>query len=94
MNLDQLVTFRNQLQKAYDSSVIAQEIDKNYQRLINLTDDADPDLQQHLIAVADEHKNVKQYLDTTSSNILNLLTIVQEKIDLAATKLFTDNYNL
>jgi SAM-dependent methyltransferase len=94
MNLDQLVTFRNQLQKAYDSSVIAEEIDKNYQRLINLTDDADPDLQQHLIAVADEHKNVKQYLDTTSSNILNLLTIVQEKIDLAATKLFTDNYNL
>jgi SAM-dependent methyltransferase len=94
MNLDQLVTFRNQLQIAYDSSVISEEIDKNYQRLINLTDDADPEIQQHLIAIADEHTNVKQYLDATSSNILNLLTIVQEKIDIAATKLFTDNYNL
>jgi SAM-dependent methyltransferase len=94
MNLCQLVTLRNHLQIAYDSSIITEEIDKNYQRLINLTDDADPDLQQQIKAVADEHTNVKQYLDTTSYNISNLLSVVQEKIDLLATKFFTDNYEL
>jgi cyclopropane fatty-acyl-phospholipid synthase-like methyltransferase len=94
MNLDQLVTLRNQLQIAYDSSVITEEINKNYQRLINLTDDIDSELQQQILAIADEHKNVNQYLDTTSSNIFSLLSNIQEKIDLLAKKLFSDNYEL
>jgi len=94
MNLDQLVTFRNQLQIAYDSSVIVTEIDKNYQRFINLTDKVDSEIQQRLLAIADEHKNVKQYLDTTSSNIFSLLSHAQEKIDLLAKKLFSNNYEL
>jgi len=94
MNLEQLVTFRNQLQIAYDSSVIVTEIDKNYQRFINLTDKVDSEIQQRLLAIADEHKNVKQYLDTTSSNILSLLSHAQEKINLLAKKLFSNNYEL
>jgi cyclopropane fatty-acyl-phospholipid synthase-like methyltransferase len=94
MNLEQLVTFRNQLQIAYDSSVIVTEIDKNYQRFINLTDKVDSEIQQQLLAIADEHKNVKQYLDTTSSNILSLLSHAQEKINLLAKKLFSNNYEL
>jgi len=94
MNLEQLVTFRNQLHIAYDSSVIVTEIDKNYQRFINLTDKVDSEIQQQLLAIADEHKNVKQYLDTTSSNILSLLSHAQEKIDLLAKKLFSNNYEL
>lgn len=94
MNLEQLVTFRNQLQIAYDSSVIVTEIDKNYQRFINLTDKVDSEIQQRLLAIADEHKNVKQYLDTTSSNILSLLSNAQEKINLLAKKLFSNNYEL
>jgi SAM-dependent methyltransferase len=94
MNLCQLVTLRNQLQKAYDSSVIADEIDKNYQRLINLSDTNDTEIQQQLTLVADDHRNIKQYLDSTASNIETLLHTVQSKIDQLATKLFTENYNL
>lgn len=94
MNLHQLVTLRNQLQKAYDSSVIVDEIDKNYQRLINLSDTIDTEIQQQLILVADEHKNIKKHLDSTSSNIETLLGTVQNKINQLATTLFTENYNL
>jgi len=94
MNLCQLVTLRNQLQKAYDSSVIADEIDKNYQRLINLSDAIDTEIQQQLILVADEHKNIKHYLDSTASNIETLLGTVQIKINQLAIKLFSENYNL
>jgi len=94
MNLCQLVTLRNQLQKAYDSSVIANEIDKNYQRLINLSDTIDTEIQQQLILVADEHKNIKHYLDSTASNIETLLGTVQNKINQLAINLFSENYNL
>jgi SAM-dependent methyltransferase len=94
MNLCQLVSLRNQLQKAYDTSVIADEIDKNYQRLINLSDIIDTEIQQQLILVADEHKNIKKHLDSTASNIETLLGTVQSKIDQLASKLFTENYNL
>ena len=60
MTLYQLVYLRNQLRRAFDSSVIAEEINKNYNRLLVVAEDkesdVEPELKDKIINVANIHK--------------------------------------
>ena len=48
MTLYQLVYLRNQLRRAFDSSVIAEEINKNYNRLLVVAEDKESDVEPEL----------------------------------------------
>lgn len=94
MNLYQLVTLRNQLQKSYNTSVIEQEIKINSTRLYNLIDETDDDLKNQILLIARDNENLIENFYIISNQVSDLLTKVQDKIDELATKLFSDNYDL
>jgi len=94
MNLCQLVTLRNQLQIAYDTRLIKQEIDSNQSRLAELAKNIDNDLSTKILNIATQNENLYTYLDDVSNHVANLLIEIQTQIDQLASKLFSNNYEL
>jgi SAM-dependent methyltransferase len=94
MKLHELVDFRNQLQKVFDSSIIKSEIDNNCSRLYNLGNKVDIEWKQIINHISKEHTNILEPLDTTQTQISELIQKVQERIDTLANKFFTKNYVL
>jgi hypothetical protein len=94
MNLCQLVTLRNQLQIAYDTRLIKQEIDSNQSRLVELAKNIDNDLSTKILNIATQNENLYTYLDDVSNHVANLLIEIQTQIDQLASKLFSNNYEL
>jgi SAM-dependent methyltransferase len=94
MNLCQLVTLRNQLQIAYDTRLIKQEIDSNQSRLVELAKNIDNDLSTKILNIATQNENLYSYLDDVSNHVANLLIEIQTQIDQLASKLFSNNYEL
>ena len=96
MTLYQLVYLRNQLRRAFDSSVIAEEINKNYNRLLVVAEDkesdVEPELKDKIINVANIHKESYRLSEQTSQDVANILEIIQKKIDNLAFELFENNY--
>jgi phospholipid N-methyltransferase len=94
MNLYQLVTLRNQLQLAYNTSLIKQEIASNHTRLTELIKDTDENLSTKILDITEQNTNLYTYLDEITSQVSSLLVEIQSQIDELATKLFTNNYEL
>lgn len=94
MNLHQLVTLRNQLHRAYDTSLIKQEIDSNRTRLTDLINDTDENLTAKILNIEAQNMHLYTHLDDISKQVSNLLEEIQNQIDQLATKLFSDNYEL
>lgn len=96
MTLYQLVYLRNQLRRAFDSSVISEEINKNYNRLLIVAEDTESNVEQEIkdkiINVANIHKESYRLSEQTSQDIANILEIIQKKIDNLAFELFENNY--
>jgi SAM-dependent methyltransferase len=94
MKLHQLVRLRNQLSLSLDLTIIEEELDKNCQRLETLTQEIDPELEQKITAVAQQHNNIKSLLERDKSQLDELITTIQDKINSLSTNFFAENYQL
>jgi hypothetical protein len=94
MNLHQLVTLRNELQKAFNTSIIRQEIETNYLRLQHLSENIDVEFTDKILSIAVEHRQFHQQLDKQTLDIADAVQLVQSKIDDLSSKFFGANYQL
>lgn len=94
MNLPELVSLRNQLSGALEVTTLNLEIEKNYARLINLTNNADNDIAECINAIALQHKQIEELLHRDCEQISNTVRLIQEKIDALSIKFFAENYQL
>lgn len=94
MNLYQLVTLRNQLQKVFDASTIKTEVDANCSRLNNLKNGIEPDWQNTIDGICQGHVDISRQLCETEKQIDELIQNIQFKINSLATKFFSENYVL
>lgn len=92
MNLEKLVFLRNELRDALDTITIRLEIEKNTQRLTNLTIDADQEFQDQIFSVIDNHKTINLQLEKNLSDIESLIQCVQDKINQISVNFFAENY--
>jgi hypothetical protein len=94
MKLNELVRLRNQLADAIEISILNNEIEKNYARLLNLTIDIDEDLSHGITELANNHKDISVLYQRDCDQLKNLLLIIQEKINQQSLKFFAENYQL
>lgn len=91
MKLNELVRLRNQLVEVLEISTLNIEIEKNYSRLINLSNVVDEDLYSKIISLANNHKQINL---TLKSDYDSLLSVVQDRIDQVSAHFFEENYQL
>ena len=94
MKLNELVSLRNQLAGALDSSILNLELEKNCSRLLNLVNDIDPVIANGITNLANDHKDIALLYQRDHEQLTNLLLIIQEQINQLATKFFEENYQL
>lgn len=94
MKLNELVRLRNQLSHALDTSILELELEKNSSRLLNLTENIDPELVQSITAIADNHKSISSLFHRDINQITELLSQIQNKINLLSSRFFAENYQL
>lgn len=94
MKLNELVQLRNQLRKALNITIIQSEIESNYARLKNLTEDIDKNISSIILETADNHKKHFEYFLKDVEQIQSTIDLVQSKIDELSTKFFAENYQL
>jgi SAM-dependent methyltransferase len=94
MKLFELINLRNKLRISLNTSIIYKEIDDNYSRLINLTENIDNELAEDIVFAAETHLQRKDNLETDTTNIKDILLKINEKIDILTKKFFQDNYQL
>jgi|GEM_PF-6591649 len=92
MKLHELVRLRNQLANALQYSALFDELEKNYSRLVVLTEDIDQDLSSSINSIAEEHISIKNYLERDQNQLQQILTNIQQKINQLSTQFFADNY--
>jgi hypothetical protein len=63
MKLHELVSLRNQLANALEFTALNNELEKNYSRLLNLTNEIDQDLSVNIHSLANEHLDIKNLFD-------------------------------
>jgi SAM-dependent methyltransferase len=94
MKLNELIRLRNQLADAIDTSILNLELEKNYNRLLNLTYDIDTDLSISITQIAHDHKNINALYQRDVDKIKDLLLVIQDKINTLAINFFAENYQL
>jgi hypothetical protein len=94
MKLNELVRLRNQLADAIEVSTLNIEIEKNYNRLLNLTTDIDEDLVQGIVEIANDHKDIGLLYQRDCDKLQNLLASIQDKINQLSLQFFAENYQL
>lgn len=92
MKLHELVRLRNQLANALEFTALNNELEKNYSRLLNLTNEIDQDLSINLHSLANEHLAIKNLFERDQTQVQTLLTAIQEKINQLSTQFFAENY--
>lgn len=94
MKLYELVRLRNQLADAIKISILTDELEKNYSRLLNLTIDIDEDLAHGITKLANDHRDISLLYQRDCDNLTNLLAVIQEKINQQSLQFFAENYQL
>ena len=92
MKLHELVSLRNQLANALEFTALNNELEKNYSRLLNLTNEIDQDLSVNIHSLANEHLAIKNLFERDQTQVQTLLTAIQEKINQLSTQFFAENY--
>jgi SAM-dependent methyltransferase len=92
MKLNELVRLRNQLSDALEITALNIELEKNYDRLLNLTLDIDSDIATGINNLAHNHKNISILFQRDQEQLSLVLSSIQEKIDHLSTQFFSDNY--
>jgi SAM-dependent methyltransferase len=92
MKLHELVSLRNQLANALEFTALNNELEKNYSRLLNLTNEIDKDLSVNIHSLANEHLAIKNLFERDQTQVQTLLTAIQEKINQLSTQFFAENY--
>ena len=92
MKLNELVRLRNQLSNALEITALNIELEKNYERLLNLTFDIDDDIATNISNLAHNHKNIGNLFQRDQEQLSLVLSLIQEKIDNLSTQFFSDNY--
>jgi SAM-dependent methyltransferase len=92
MKLNELVRLRNQLASALETTALNSELEKNYSRLLNLSNDIDTDLSIGIIDLANEHLAIKNVFERDLTQLQVLLAKIQEKINEQSTQFFAENY--
>lgn len=94
MKLNELVGLRNQLSQALNLSILFEEIDKNCQRLNNLSQQTDEDLEQKISALVHQHTGLYALFERDKAQLDELVSLIQDKINFLSTKFFEENYQL
>lgn len=92
MKLHELIRLRNQLANALEFTALNNELEKNYSRLLNLTNEIDQDLSINIHSLANEHLAIKNLFERDQTQVQTLLTAIQEKINQLSTQFFAENY--
>jgi len=92
MKLNELVRLRNQLSNALEITALNLELEKNYERLLNLTLDIDDDIAAGITSLAHNHKNISNLFQRDQEQLSLVLSLIQNKIDQLSTQFFSDNY--
>jgi SAM-dependent methyltransferase len=92
MKLNELVRLRNQLSNALEITALNIELEKNYERLLNLTLDIDDDIAAGITSLAHNHKNISNLFQRDQEQLSLVLSSIQNKIDELSTQFFSDNY--
>lgn len=94
MKLNELIKLRNQLSRALDISILNSEIEKNYARLLNLSSDADTDIANSILDIANGHKDINLLYQRDCEQLTKLILTIQDKINALAIHFFAENYQL
>jgi SAM-dependent methyltransferase len=92
MKLNELVRLRNQLASALETTALNSELEKNYSRLLSLSNDIDTDLSIGILDLANEHLAIKNVFERDLTQLQVLLAKIQEKINEQSTQFFAENY--
>jgi hypothetical protein len=94
MKLNELVRLRNQLADALEFTALNVELEKNYSKLLNLSDQIDQDLSIDITSLANEHLSIKHLFDRDQARLTAILMEIQQKINQLSTQFFAENYQL
>ena len=92
MKLNELVRLRNQLADAIEVTALNAELEKNYSRLLNLSNDIDEDLSLQIKEIAHNHKEINELFQRDADQLCDLITKIQDKINQLSLKFFAENY--
>jgi SAM-dependent methyltransferase len=92
MKLQELVSLRNELQKAIDLSVIRDELAKNSTNLVNLTSTSDPEYGTAIEEIAEQHSKIITYLEADTQRVQQLINEINLDIHSLSSKFFEENY--
>jgi len=92
MKLNELVRLRNQLANAIEVTALNAELEKNYSRLLNLSNDIDEDLSFQIKEIAHNHKEINELFQRDTDHLYSLITKIQDKINQLSLKFFAENY--
>ena len=94
MKLNELVRLRNQLADAIEVTALNAELEKNYLRLLNLSNDIDEDLSLQIKEIAHNHKEINGLFQRDTDHLYSLITKIQDKINQLSLNFFAENYQL
>jgi len=94
MKLHELVQIKNQLSLSLETDLLKEEVEKNYLRIINLSEVADCEIANGLIELANQHKDIYAIIEKNLEQISHQLSNIQDRINSLATKFFAENYQL
>jgi SAM-dependent methyltransferase len=92
MKLNELVRLRNQLTDAIEITALNNELEKNYSRLLNLSNEIDEDLSSKIKEIAHNHKEINELFQRDIAHLYALITTIQDKINQLSLKFFAENY--
>jgi len=92
MKLNELVRLRNQLCDAIEITALNNELEKNYSRLLNLSNEIDEELSSKIKEIAHNHKEINELFQRDIAHLYALITTIQEKINQLSLRFFAENY--
>jgi len=92
MNLHQLVSLRNQLKHSLDISIIKNEIEKNFLRLQDLTQNIDFEVAKNILDLTSQHKSHIDLFYQDINTLESIINDVQQKINNFSNQFFAENY--